>query len=278
MKGKEGGGYVHVTLYSSLVGTLPSKLIPSLFVDQKQRSSSLIKIHDSMAEKPPPEVAEQAVKNRIITHMNNDHQDSLVRYLEHYCHLSSSSARHARLVDITFDQLVISTHADAGRRTYTVPIQPAMTSWPDARPRVVAMDAEAVAGLQRSNITVKRYEKPTWFTTLVICLVIFNLIVFPRRRNFLPGSLFYDNVLVYVPGFARLCLRMRPTVLLLIGLVHPAEMWYMYTSGLRRHTVPTFSVLWWKWIVSVMFEGYGAMARFNRVVAEEERKRASAKH
>ena len=207
--------------------------------------------------------------------MNNDHQDSLVRYLEHFCHLSSFSARHAKLSDITFDNLVISTEAG---RTHTVPIRPSMTSWSEARPRVVAMDAEAVAGLKRSNITIKEYEKPTWFTSLVIFIVIVNLIVFPRRKNFLPGSLVYDYALVYVPEFARFCLRVRPTVLSLIIGLHSAETWYMHTSKLRKHTVPTFSILWWKWMVSVLLEGYGALSRFNGLLAEEERKKANAKH
>lgn len=140
------------------------------------------------------------------------------------------------------------------------------------------MDAEAVAGLNRSNITVKRYAKPTGFTVLVLCMVILNLSVFPRRENFLPGSLVYDNILVYTPGFARFCLRMRPLVLFLILSLHPAETLYMHTSRLRKHTVPTFSALWWKWIVSTLGEGYPAFVRFNRIVEEEERKKADAKH
>ncbi len=213
--------------------------------------------------------ADSNAKQRIITHMNNDHQDSLVRYLEHFCHLSSSAARHAKLDDIAFDRLVVSTH---GGSTHVIPIQPAMTSWSEARPRVVAMDSEAVAGLNRSNITVKKYLKPTGFWLLLSCLVVYVLIVFPRRENLLPGSWFYDNILVYTPRYARLCLALRGFSLLSIFTLHPLETLYMHTSKLRKHTVPTFSALWWKWVASTLLEGVGAIARFNRLV-EDERKR-----
>ena len=207
--------------------------------------------------------------------MNNEHQDSLVRYLEHYCHLSSFSARHARLSDITFDHLVISTYPGSA---HIVPIHPSMTSWSDARPRVVAMDAEAVAGLNRSNITVKKYVKPTGLMFSHFCWTVINLIVFSRRENLQPGSLLYDSILVYTPGFARFCLLMRPLVLFLILASHPAESLYMHMSKLRKHTVPTFSVLWWTWILSTLAEGFPAFIRFNRIVKEEEMKKANAKH
>lgn len=140
------------------------------------------------------------------------------------------------------------------------------------------MDAEAVAGLKRSNITVRKYVKPTGFMALVAVMVLLNLIVFPQRANFQPGSLFYDNLLVYAPRFARFNLYIRPLVLGLILGIHPAETVYMHVSRLRKHTVATLSGLWWIWILSTLVEGYGAFVRFDRIVEEEERKKANAKH
>jgi hypothetical protein len=218
--------------------------------------------------------ADSGAKQRIITHMNNDHQDSLIRYLEHFCHLSSSSARHAKLNDITFDHLVVSTHKGS---THIIPIQPPMTSWSEARPRFVAMDSEAVAGLDRSNITVKKFLKPTGVGLLHSCVVAIILIVFPRRENLQPGSLVYDNILVYTPGFARLCLALRGLTLFLILGLHSLETVYMHTSRLRKHTVPTFSALWWKWVASTLLDGYPAIARFNSLI-EEESKRTKVQH
>lgn len=140
------------------------------------------------------------------------------------------------------------------------------------------MDAEAVAGLNRSNITVKKYAPPVGLMWLHLCLVIVVMSIFPRRENFLPGSLVYDNLLVYTPGFARFALQMRPLTLFLMLSLHPGEALYMHMSRLQKHTVPTFSVLWWKWFMSTFVEGYPAFIRFNRIVREEEIKKANAKH
>lgn len=140
------------------------------------------------------------------------------------------------------------------------------------------MDAEAVAGLNRSNITVKKYAKPTGLMWLHLLLVIVIVSVFPRRENLQPGSWVYDNILVYAPGFARFCLQMRPFTLFVMLALHSTEPLYMHMSRLRKHTVPTFSALWWKWIASTFVEGYPAFIRFNRIIRQEERKRADAKH
>ncbi|KAI4281586.1 MAG: hypothetical protein L6R35_005614, partial [Caloplaca aegaea] len=103
---------------------------------------------------------DEAAKERIIKHMNSDHQDSLVRYLEHYCHLSSFSARNAKLNNATLNSLSIST----GRgKLHLVPIQPAMAAWSEVRTRLAELDTQAVQGLGRSNITVKKYTRPTGF-------------------------------------------------------------------------------------------------------------------
>lgn len=215
-----------------------------------------------------------AAKQRIITHMNNDHQDSLIRYLEYFCHISSSSARHARLTDISFDGLTLR----ASGSSYKIPIEPSMTSWADARPRVVAMDAEAVAGLHRSNITVKRYARPEGATAVVFFIILSNYLLFFKRSNFQPGSFLFDVILIYVPGFAQLGFKVQPLVFYLMAFLHIGEGIYMVRGRLQKHTVPTFSTLWWKWTLNSFLEGYGSFVRFDQIVREEELKREKAKH
>ncbi|KAL8626103.1 hypothetical protein Q9189_008215 [Teloschistes chrysophthalmus] len=95
---------------------------------------------------------DEAAKARIIKHMNTDHQDSLIRYLEHFCHLSSFSAANAKLESLTLGSLSISSRLG---RIHLIPIQPPMASWSEARTRFAALDGEAVKGLGRSDITVK---------------------------------------------------------------------------------------------------------------------------
>lgn len=221
-----------------------------------------------------PAAIDANAKRRIIDHMNHDHQDSLIRYLEHYCHLSSFTARKAKLTDMAFDHLVIFTDGVS----HTVPIHPPMTSWSDARPRVVAMDTEAVAGLKRSNITVKRYDRPKGFHAVVFVVVILTVAIFWKESTLQSGSLLYDYVLRFTPGFAKWCVKIRPLILLFIVTIHTSETFYMGSSRLRRHTVPTFSLLWWQWMISALIEGFGSFSRFDKIVKEEEMKKLNAKH
>ena len=207
--------------------------------------------------------------------MNVDHQDSLVRYLEHFCRLSSFSARNAKLEDITFDALIISS-SDGSR--YTIPIEPPMTTWSEARPRVVAMDGEATAGLKRSNITVKKYKKPKGFMSVVFASCAITYVMFCKRSNFQPGSLLYDYLLKHAPGFASWCYKIQPMLIYPMLAIHIGEASYMVQNRLEKHSVPRFSKLWWKWVLSTFIEGVGAFMRLDGIVKEEEINKAKLKH
>lgn len=216
-----------------------------------------------------------AAKHRIITHMNADHQDSLIRYLEYYAHLSPFAARNAKLTDITFDSMTIASSIN---NVHNVRIKPPMTSWSEARPRVVAIDAEAVKGLGRSSVTVKRYKGPRGWMTVVMVVCVLTFVAFARRGNFLPGSLLYDGLLRYVPGFAKFCWMVQPLVFYPMLAGHAVEAVHMERSRLRKHTVRMFSRTWWMWVISNFVEGLGAFVRFDEVVRDEEERREKAKH
>ena len=214
-------------------------------------------------------------QNRIISHMNSDHQDSLIRYLQHYAHLSAFSARNAHLSSLTLSSLTIHSAPD---RPHTIPIHPPMTSFSETRPRVVAMDSEAVAGLKKSDITVKRYKRPRGFMTVVMAAAAITFLLFSRRAHFRPGSFIYDLFLGYVPWFADFCWTVQPLVIWPMTVIHTAEVIYMQRSRLEKHTVRMLSGVWWMWIISTFVEGFGSFHRFDEVVREEEAKKAAAKH
>ena len=159
-----------------------------------------------------------------------------------------------------------------------MPIKPPMTGWAEARPRVVAMDAEAVKGLGRSNVTVRKYRGPRGWMTGVMVICALTFLAFARRGNFVPGSLLYDGLLRYVPGFATFCWTVQPLFFYPMFAGHVAEAVHMERSRLRKHTVRMFSRTWWMWVVSNFVEGWGAFVRFDEVVREEEEKREKAKH
>ena len=218
---------------------------------------------------------DEATKQRIITHMNNDHQDSLIRYLQYYAQLSSFSARNAHLVDISFDSLTILS---SDRTPHAIPIKPAMTSWSEARPRVVAMDGEAVAGLGASDITVKKYKPPRGFMTVVFVVCLLTQICFCRRANFEPGSVLYDTLLRHIPSFASFCRTVQPLLFWPLYLIHAGETVRMVTSRLEKHTVRMFSRVWWMWVLSCFVEGLGSFKRFDECVKEEKSRKEGMKH
>lgn len=214
------------------------------------------------------------MKERIISHMNKDHQDSLVRYLEYFCGLSSFSARNACLDDVSLSALTII----ASGNEYEVPIRPSMTDWSQVRPRVIAMDSEAVAGLGRSSITVKTYVKPHGFMLVVFIAAFLTFVNFSRRENFRPGSLLYDSILKYAPPFANFCWTVQPLVIYPMILLHGWEATQMARSRLSKHNVPIGSRLWLTWVFSTFIEGYGSFVRFDALVEEERLTKAKSAH
>ncbi|KAL9067580.1 MAG: hypothetical protein Q9161_006769 [Pseudevernia consocians] len=218
---------------------------------------------------------DEAAKQRIITHMNNDHQDSLIRYLQYYAQLSSFSARNAHLADISFNNLTILS---SNGTPHAIPVKPAMTSWSEARPRVVAMDAEAVAGLGASNITVRKYKPPRGFMTAVFVACALTYISFCRRANFEPGSIFYDTLLKKAPSFANFCRIIQPLLFWFMIVFHGGEAVWMAKGRLEKHTVRMFSRVWWMWVLSCYVEGIGSYVRFDECVREEQARKEGMKH
>lgn len=221
------------------------------------------------------ETKDAAIKQRIITHMNKDHQDSLTRYLEHYCHVSSYYARNARLEDITYSSMTLVTDMTC---RYIIPIDPPLASWSEARPRVVAMDAAALEGLKRSNISVKKYKPPKGLYVVVPIAVMCTLVTFSKRSNFEPGSFLYDHLLNSVPKFAKFCYHIQPFLFPGMLAIHFAEATYIAKTRLETHSIPRYSLLWWKWVISTFFEGVANFSRFDQIIHEQEDVRAKIKH
>ena len=220
-----------------------------------------------------------AAQDRIIKHMNADHSDSLIRYVRYYKGLSSFSARNALLKNITLGTLEISCSAfPIKESSHTIAIDPPLNSWAEARARLVEMDGYACKGLGCSNITVKKYVRPKGFMAVVFGACLWTYLTFSRRSHFLPGSLYYNYFFSFVPGFAKFCYTIQPLLITLMVALHSAEVIHLAITRLEKHTVPIFSQLWWKWILSDSIEGLGALKRFDRIVDEERLKRERQKH
>jgi len=85
-------------------------------------------------------------KTRMITHMNEDHRDSLVAYARHYAKLGNAS--DAEITDMTAKGLVLDvTLPDSVTRDVFVPFSRALTAVKDVRPIVVDMHKDCYDAL-----------------------------------------------------------------------------------------------------------------------------------
>lgn len=210
----------------------------------------------------------------IIQHMNADHQDSLVLYLQAYCHVSAGDAKSAQLEDISLSDLVIS--ADGVR--YSVPIDPPMKGLSETRSRVVAMYQDSLQRLGFSDIPIKEYRAPRGFHVVIFTVCLATYIGFARRSNFLPGSILYESLgLEKVPSFTQFCYDIQPLLLPAMVGIHVLEAGLLAVVRLRRHRVPFLSGVWFAWMASTFIEGFGAFQRTGQMVKEERTKREQSK-
>ncbi|KIX02938.1 uncharacterized protein Z518_06488 [Rhinocladiella mackenziei CBS 650.93] len=213
----------------------------------------------------------QAMKTRIITHMNTDHALSLRLYLMHYSHVPLSGTSSATLTDITTQHMILTS--SFGR--HVISFEPEMKSLLDARERLVAMHNECLSALDLSDIVIDTYVPPdrAWHWGLAgITLLILS--TFPFREALKPES---GTIIASiwslggaVPGLARLCYTLQPYVLTLVVLVHGTEAAWLANTKLRRHWVEVGSGVWFAWLLDCVIEGGGCLERFQRVVKGKE--------
>ncbi|ETN41778.1 uncharacterized protein HMPREF1541_03715 [Cyphellophora europaea CBS 101466] len=218
------------------------------------------------------------MKARIITHMNADHAFSLQLYARHYNRLPLATARTATLEDITTSHLIMTS--SFGR--LLVPLDPPLSSLGQARDRLVAMHNDCLAALDVADVQVSRYTPPNrlhqWAFLVGASAV---LLTFPFRASLHPDS---GSWLAWawglggrLPWLAETAWRVAPLVWPLTLGIHVLEVRHMMVSRLRRYGVEPFSALWWAWVLDNFFEGFGAFARFDEVVAEERARKGLAK-
>lgn len=212
-------------------------------------------------------------KDFIIKHMNADHQDSLVLFLRAYCGITSSQAKSAKLEDINLTNLIITAH---GTR-YSVPIEPPMKNYSEARSRMVAMHKDSLRRLGRSDITLTEYRAPRGFPIVVFGLCLFFYASCFQRSNLLPGSFVYEYFgYRYVPDLAHFVYNIQPWFFPLVVGIHIFETVLLIVTQLRPLGVPVLSALWCKWVASCLVEGFNTFQRIKQIVQEEREKKGKS--
>ncbi|KAH0847178.1 putative integral membrane protein [Fonsecaea pedrosoi] len=223
----------------------------------------------STTPRGPPDVS--AMKARIITHMNADHQLSLRLYLQHYSHVPSPGTASAQMLDITTEHMIISSAY--GR--HVIQFEPPMKSLMEARERLVTMHELCLEQLDLSAIVVSKYVPPdrVWQWALSgLCLLIFTTFPFRESLRSESGSWIYQvwSLGGVAPWLAELSYTLAPAVLGVLVVVHGGEAVWFIQRKLRRHWVEWGSAAWWCWVVDCCIEGFGSFTRFDRIVKTME--------
>lgn len=214
-----------------------------------------------------------ASKDFIIKHMNADHEDSLSLFLQAYCSITSSETKSAALENITLTNLIITAQ---GTR-YSVPIEPPMKDYSEARTRMVAMHKESLKRLGRSDITLTEYRAPRGFPAVIFALCLFTYASCFQRSNLLPGSFVYEYFgYKFVPDFAHFVYTIHPWFFPLVLGIHVFETILLIVTQLRPLGVPVFSGLWCKWVGSCFIEGFDTFQRIKKLVEEERAKKGKS--
>ena len=213
----------------------------------------------------------EAMQTRILNHMNADHRNSLVLYSRYYSKLPLAHAKTSKLDSINLEHMIIES--SFGR--CLVPFTPPLKSYSEARERVVAMHQECLKGLDVDEITIDRYILPNSpLQGTLAFLTTWTFATFPFRQQLRPesGSLlsWAWSIGGLFPGIAKLAYLTAPYVLVFMLVLHGAEAAQMARSRLRRHSVETFSGVWWAWVVDTFFEGFGAFQRFDGMVKKRK--------
>ncbi|EME49176.1 hypothetical protein DOTSEDRAFT_19643 [Dothistroma septosporum NZE10] len=200
-----------------------------------------------------------AAKNRIMTHMNNDHHDSIIRYLQHYGKVSLLAAYDGSITDVALDSMTLSCHG----RDYRIPFEPTMSSYREARERVVELDKECRKALRHSDITVKKYIPPNSSLYLIeFAVILSTFLAYGQRWWFMAGGP-VDRVW---PAFARFSWTIQPWLISLMVMIHGAEAIYFASSRLLSHSISPRSLVFWLWTGSCFVEGQFAFRRFDEYV------------
>jgi hypothetical protein len=224
---------------------------------------------------------EQIQKQRIVSHMNSDHQDTLSLFLEVYSEVPYTEAQTAQMEEILLTGMMITTadypdRAKSSRTHFFVPFEPALNGYEEARHRVVEMHKHCLKTLGRSDITIQEYRRPKGFGAFMFTVCLATFIAFSRRSNFQPGSELYSRLLHHVPGFATFCYKIQPLVIGGMAVIHLTEVVHLSIYRLLPHNVAIGSRVWFLWVLNDFIEGYTALQRFDALV--EEKRALKAQH
>ncbi|TDZ30709.1 hypothetical protein C8035_v002319 [Colletotrichum spinosum] len=220
---------------------------------------------------------DDAVRDRIKTHMNRDHQRELSLYLRHYSGLTRRAANSPWLKGISLKGMTIAA-GGLGGKEFFVAFEPALNSWDDVRPAVVEMARASQKGLGLSDITISHFEATSGFALVVFISVAFYFFCWLTTGFVLPGTPIWAFLQKVFPGGPRFYRWLTQTIFFPVLGIHLSECYWFHKTRLVRHGIEFGTGLWWQWISSLFFEGYPGFQRFDAVVDAKRKEKETKTH
>lgn len=227
----------------------------------------------------PP--AQDAVKARIMGHMNKDHSLSLFDYLNYYLHRDfdpDHPQSHVEMVDITNTSVTLKySHKDSpNEQVAIIPINPPMDSLRDARGALVDMAREAATARGFATHRISEFVAPWASKSALHDILVFATVlvaIVPPLRSAVFGSIggllgipadggpFFGGIVSFLEKFPLL-----PAIITYVG--HTAEAFFILKPQVTKYRVPYPQRTYW--YLANFFEGFPALQRFNRLVRKVE--------
>lgn len=170
------------------------------------------------------------------------------------------------MTDVDLNGLTLSCQG----RTYRVPIVPAMSSYREARERVVELDKECRKALGHSDVTVKQYVPPNnLIYRLEFLIISATFISYSQRWWFAEGAIVERWL---GSAFAHFSWKIQPWLVAAMIAIHGSEAVYLALVKLRTHSVNPRSFVFWLWTFSTFIEGQFAYRRFDDMVKLQREK------
>lgn len=158
---------------------------------------------------------------------------------------------------------------------YRVKFDPPMTSYREARDRMVQLDQEAKFGLKTSDITVTEFLPPTGWYAIPFAIITATFLGYSQRWWFANGEIMERYL---GAGFAKFSWTIQPYLIAGMLFIHLAELHYFVRRKLPRHSVNPRQPLFWKWTTTTFIEGQFSFKRFDKLVEKKRVEKTKQKH
>ena len=170
------------------------------------------------------------------------------------------------MTDIDLNGLTLSCQG----KTYRVPLEPSMSSYREARERVVELDKECRKALGHSDVTVRQYVPPnSTLYRVEFFIIVATFVSYSQRWWFAEGG---PVEKLLGSAFAHFSWTIQPWLIAGMIALHGGEAVYFALYKLRTHSVNPRSSTWWLWTLSTFIEGQFAYRRFDDLVKSQREK------